>query len=120
MFHVNFSAITFTTSTTGNSMLSSNKNVGPRSRITTGSNLRVKGMLWLPYQGICHIICLSLAILDLQVIIFKQFYSTSLSQIELLWSENVLQALMISIDLTRYSMQVMFSNFQCKNHNRFS
>jgi len=37
-------------------------------------------------------------------------------QIELLLSENILQALMINIDLTRYAIQVMSSNFQCKNH----
>jgi len=43
-----------------------------------------------------------------------------LSHIELLLSENLHQALMISIDITKYSIQLMFSNFQCKNHNRES
>lgn len=40
MFHVDSSASTSTTSTAGNSMLSLNANVGPRSRSTTGSNLK--------------------------------------------------------------------------------
>jgi len=40
MFHVDSSASTSTTSTAGSSMLSSNANVGPRSRSTTGSNLK--------------------------------------------------------------------------------
>ena len=40
MFHVNFSASIFTTSTIGRSMLSSNANVGHRSRSTTCSNLK--------------------------------------------------------------------------------
>jgi hypothetical protein len=52
-----------------------------------------------------------------QIIILDQFKPSAFSQIKVLLSDDVLQALMISVDLALGSHDVMPPNLQSMNHN---
>src|SRR6185369_12848570 len=65
-----------------------------------------------PAQSICYNIGLTRMIVNLQVIVLDQLQPSSLSHVQLTLREYILEALVISIDITLLPIQVMPPNLQ--------
>ena len=69
-------------------------------------------------KSISHYISLAWVIVNYTIIIFYQLQPSPLPQIQFFLVHQIFQTLMISVDGTFFSKQVMPPNFQCKHHRR--
>jgi len=67
-------------------------------------------------QGIRNHICLAWMVVHLKIIIFNQFKPPSLSHVQFRLSEDVLEALMISVDIAQITQQIVPPDFQSMNN----
>ena len=69
-----------------------------------------------PAQGIRNDVCLAWMIVHLEVIILDQLKPSSLTYIQLRFSEDVLKTLMISVDVSHIAKQIMSLDLQSMNN----
>ena len=72
--------------------------------------------LSLPAQSVCNDIGLEWSIFNTQIILLNHLDPTSLPEVEVWLSEDVVEALMISEDVAMGSHQIVSAHFQCMDH----
>jgi hypothetical protein len=68
-------------------------------------------------QGICNHVCLIGMIVNLKIIVLDQLKPYSLPHVQIRLSENVLQALVISEDMSHIPKKIMLSGTQGMNYS---
>jgi hypothetical protein len=72
---------------------------------------------WFSTKSIGYYIGLSRVIVNFKIIILDQFNPSPLPHVQLLLRENILQALMVSVDLAAITHEVMPPCLQSKNYS---